>query len=378
MDKQAWRRLDSKAATEPAPERSGRDWLLAVGVGAAGVGLTLTDTGLPAWAQLVPAGLAAAFVPFRRERPLFAVAIVNVVAAIVVTIAVRGTEVADVGSPAGIADIVLFYSLCRWSTPARAAIGFGICVSAELVIMDATTGLAPADWVVVLPWAVLAAFALAMRYRAAAIAGRREQARTDERHALARELHDTVAHHVSAIAVQAQAGQYVVGTDPAAAATALRTIETIANESIEEMRRMVGILRDDRDLIPTVVPNSLRSLAIDHGSPLVRVHGEVALDRLPAGVGAALYRIAQESITNARKHSRNVSHIDVTLNRANDQVRLVVENDGTPTRRNAGSGYGQIGMRERVEAFGGVFSSNAQPVDGWRTETSIPLTRMRQ
>jgi len=87
----------------------------------------------------------------------------------------------------------------------------------------------------VLPWLVVAAFALAMRYRARAIEGRNDQVRLAERNSLARELHDSVAHHVSAIAVQAQAGQFVIDSDPVAAAKALQAIEAIANESIDEM-----------------------------------------------------------------------------------------------------------------------------------------------
>ena len=181
---------------------------------------------------------------------------------------------------------------------------------------------------------------------------------------------------MSAIAVQAQAGQYVVESDPGAAAEALRSIETIANDSIDEMRRMVGILRSDDDLSRTVAPDSLDVLSDREGRPAVHVSGETRLDELPAGVGSALFRIAQESITNARQHSRDVTFVDVAVERDGDIVKMTVDNDGTPTTRNAGSGFGHIGMRERAEALGGAFESSSRPAIGWRTSTSIPVGRV--
>jgi signal transduction histidine kinase len=181
---------------------------------------------------------------------------------------------------------------------------------------------------------------------------------------------------VTAIAVQAQAGQYVVESNPAAAAEALRSIESIANSSIDEMRRMVGILRSEDDQARTVAPDTLDVLAVDTGQPIVHVSGDTRLDALPSGVGAALFRIAQESITNARRHSRGVTFVDIAVERRDDRVRMTIDNDGTPTTRNSGTGYGEVGMRERVEALGGTFDSSARSALGWRTNTSIPLARV--
>ncbi len=369
-------RLDAVAVVEPVPPLRRWDWVLTALLALAAIAFLILDDALPLWARIVPAAIAVGFVPFRRRIPLVAVASVSVVAAAAVALAIQGSTVADVGSPAGLTDVVLFYALCRWSTPLRVALGFVISVASEAAILWATGGLEAQDWVLVLPWFVLAAFALAMRYRARAIEGRYEQVRLAERNSLARELHDTVAHHVSAIAVQAQAGQYVVESDPSAAAEVLRSIEAIANESIDEMRRMVGILRSEEDHARTVAPDSLDVLSTSNGTPTIHVTGDIQLDSLPAGVGAALFRIAQESITNARRHSRDVTFVDVAVERHGDRVEMTVDNDGTPTTRNSGSGYGQVGMRERVEALGGTFESFARPASGWRTNTSIPLARV--
>jgi signal transduction histidine kinase len=369
-------RFDAVAVVEPIPPRRVWDWVLAGLLALAAIGFVVVDDSLPLWAQTVPAAIAVGFVPFRRRIPLTAVATVSIAAAASVAIALRDTESLDVGSPAGLADVVLFYALCRWSTPLRVAAGFVLSVGSETIIQWSAGRLQSEDWILVFPWLVVAGFALAMRYRARLIEGRHEQVRLAERNSLARELHDTVAHHVSAIAVQAQAGQYVVESDPAAAAKALESIAAIANDSIDEMRRMVGILRSDDHDTRNVAPATLDVLAAPDGRPAVHVSGDTRLDELPAGVGAALFRIAQESITNARRHSRDVTFIDVAVERHADRVDMTVDNDGAPTTRHSGSGYGQVGMRERAEALGGSFESSARSSLGWRTRTSVPLARV--
>jgi len=375
-------RLDAVAVVEPVPPRRPRDWVLAAVLALAAAALIVVDSiavneGLPIWAQIVPSTLAVGFVPFRRQIPMIAVVSVSIVAALFVFVALRTADVADIGSAAGFAELVLLYSLCRWATPHHVGVGLIVSISAATGIELSAHDLQAADyWRFALPWIAIFGFALAMRYRARAIDGRHEQVRLAERNSLARDLHDTVAHHVSAIAVQAQAGQYVVESDPGAAADALRAIETIANDSIDEMRRMVGILRSDSDRTGTAAPQTLDVLAVRNGRPTVHVSGDTRLDELPPGVGAALFRVAQESITNARQHSRDITFVEVAVERLADRVQMTVDNDGTPTTRNSGSGYGQIGMRERVEALGGAFESSPRPALGWRTQTSIPLGRV--
>ncbi|MEL6893494.1 MAG: histidine kinase dimerization/phosphoacceptor domain-containing protein, partial [Actinomycetota bacterium] len=218
MPLQIRERLDAAAIIEPIPPRRTWDWVLTGLLASAAVMVVVFDDSLPLWAGILPAVIATAFVPFRRDIPLVAVITTAVVAAAAVALALRGTEVDDVGSPAGLTDIVLFYALCRWSTPIRVVIGFAVSIASEIVIGWASGGVNAGDWPLLLPWLLIVAFALAMRYRARAIEGRYEQVRLEERNTLARELHDTVAHHMSAVAVQAQAGQYVVDADPRAAA----------------------------------------------------------------------------------------------------------------------------------------------------------------
>jgi signal transduction histidine kinase len=372
-------RLDAVAVVEPVPPRRRWDWVLTALLALAALVPITLDVALPLWARIIPAVLAVGFIPFRRHIPLVALTVVSTATAVCLALALRGPEVVDGWlAPAGLAYVVLIYSLCRWATPLHVGIGFIVSVGSEIIIEWASGDPQVYNLILVLPWFFVAGFALAMRYRARAIEGRHDQVRLAERNSLARELHDTVAHHVTAIAVQAQAGQYVVESNPGAAAEVLKSIETIANESIDEMRRMVGILRSEDEHTRTVAPDTLDVLAVREGRPTVHVSGDTRLDVLPAGVGAALFRIAQESITNARRHSRDVTFVDVAVKRHGDRVQMTIDNDGTPTTRNSGSGFGQVGMRERVEALGGVFESSARPALGWRTATSIPLARVDQ
>ena len=369
-------RLENVAVTEPGAPPKRWDWVLAAFFLLIVFGELLRDDALPAWAGLVPGLVAVAFIPFRRVIPLIAVATVVAVEAVCLVIALRDISIEDVESSAGLPSIFLIYALCRWATPRDVLIGFIVSAAGAAVVQWSAEDLTVGDWLFVVPWLIVGGFALAMRYRARLTQNRNTEIRLTERNSLARELHDTVAHHVSAIAVQAQAGQYVAATDPEAAAEALRSIEKIANESIDEMRRMVGILRSDDDQARTVAADSLESLADTSGRPAVHIAGNPQLDDLPAGVGAALFRIAQESITNARRHSRDASFVEVSVTRHDGRVEMVVDNDGQPTTRNSGSGYGQVGMRERVDALGGTFESGPRPAAGWRTATSIPLRRV--
>jgi signal transduction histidine kinase len=136
---------------------------------------------------------------------------------------------------------------------------------------------------------------------------------------------------------------------------------------------MVGILRSDDGDSRSVGTSSLKSLEDLESEPPVVVKTDVDLDSLPSPVASALYRITQESITNARRHNRNVTSIEVQVTSRLDHVELQVSNDGTPTTRSSDSGYGLIGMQERVTALEGTFESGQRPGNGWQTLVTIPL-----
>jgi signal transduction histidine kinase len=203
--------------------------------------------------------------------------------------------------------------------------------------------------------------------------------RSREREELARELHDTVAHHVSAIAVQAQAGRVVAATRPAAAIEALWVIEEEASRALEEMRSMVGSLRrgDHADLRPQQGVRDLCRLERPAEGPAPRVRVTIAgeVDALRPSVDAACFRLAQEAVTNALRHARRASEVQVRVDSGEDLVRLTVVDDGegggasTPS---SASGFGLIGMAERVKLLGGTFDAGPSANGGWTVEATLP------
>ena len=200
-----------------------------------------------------------------------------------------------------------------------------------------------------------------------------DRAKANERAELARDLHDTVAHHVSAIAIQAQAGLATVASNPDAAATALRVIEGEASRTLTEMRSMVRALRDDDalELAPGARVDDLRRLAGDGGTPPVEVRLADDVDGLSALVSAAVYRIVQESVTNARRHARGATRIDVRIDVAGDRVLLSVRDDGAGGAAGA-AGYGITGMTERAALLGGVCAAGPAPGGGWVVTADLP------
>lgn len=209
-----------------------------------------------------------------------------------------------------------------------------------------------------------------------------EKMKLQERELLARELHDTVAHHVSAIAIQAQAGRFLADSESLkGAANALAIIEEEASRALEEMRLMVEVLRDGEtpDMAPQRGVAEIEDLARTLSSASQQiVFSQIGdLSGLGAAVEAAIYRIAQESITNAVRHAQGARHIRVDVLADGEMVELRVEDDG---RAGAGgvnpSGYGLVGMAERATLLGGTFQAGPRPLTegfgGWLVQARIP------
>ncbi|MGW4381760.1 sensor histidine kinase [Kitasatospora sp. NPDC004531] len=221
---------------------------------------------------------------------------------------------------------------------------------------------------------------LLLRWRAERQAWHIERAVRAERGALARDLHDIVAHQVTGIVVQAQALQYVAAHDPALLREALADIEHAGAEAMTAMRRMVGALRDGEHL-PRSADSPAGGLAAlarpgDRHRVEVAVDGPAELDRVPAEIGAAVLRIAQEAVTNADRHARAATRITVRLRTDDGRLRLDVHDDGRgPARAPGGDGYGLIGMAERAKLLGGAFRAGPDPSGaGWRVTATLPGT----
>ncbi len=290
--------------------------------------------------------------------------------------------------------------------------------------------------VVVIAWTI----GYAVRQRRAYATRLQQQAAssavTEERLRMARELHDVVAHSMTVIAVQAGFGEYVIDTQPADARAALGAIQATSREALDEMRRMLGVLRQPppgRARTTSSEPNGSAMAASQHeddatrggrplpAPPLRPAPGLADLDRLvariahagvlvdlrvrgsrrelPAGVDLSAFRIVQEALTNVVKHAA-VPSCRVTIDYLADGLAIEVTDDGpgglvtvSPGPRGEGAsressrvaaasdagsfqgcgGHGIIGMRERVSLYGGQFSAAPLPERGFRVAARLPL-----
>lgn len=272
--------------------------------------------------------------------------------------------------------LVVPYSLYRWGSGRDGAIGAAVLVAAGIIGNLTDPSMSLGDWIggfIVLSIPVEAG--LIVRYRGSARARQIEEAKSREREQLARELHDTVAHHVSAIAVQAQAGQAMAATDPDRALETLAVIEHAASTTLNEMRAIVGSLRtgSDAELAPHQGLTDLPRLANEiPGDLVINVDTDAVPDQLTPAVDAAMYRIAQESITNSLRHARRATRVDVFVGVDADTVRLTVTDDGHGGDAARGQGYGLLGMAERAHLLGGRFEAGPVAPRGWQVTAELP------
>lgn len=359
------------------PARVWRDWWVV----AALLVVALAEQALRAEMVWRPVAVAevvilAVALMWRRTHPLAMVALGfgTVIAVDVVSIAAEaGAQV----SPDSMAFLLLLpYALFRWDSGRNALMGLGIAVVAAFVglIRDASSLADSAIGLVILMLpAVLGA---TVRLWTASREREIDQVRLLEREQLARELHDTVAHHVSAMVIRAQAGRVVAAADPDAAVEALEIIEAEGSRTLLEMRSMVGALRegDEASLAPQAGIADLERLAHSTtGEPAVTVHVSTdALDASPA-VGAAVYRIAQESLTNAMRHARNVHTVVIDVTADGDSIRVHVSDDGQAVPSvGSGGGFGIVGMTERATLLGGSLNAGPAVDGGWIVDAVLP------
>ena len=347
----------------PTPPRTWRDYVLAAVFGALGLIEGATRPDLPGgWVAVLLVFLLAPTLLFRRSHPLLMVA---------VSFAVTGVAPLFTGGVPPEATSLVFlvllpYSLVRWGSGREIVLGV-VVMAAKIALSIGLDQLSPADGLAgaAVTFAV-AALGSALRYRAGARARQFDQIRLLERERLARDLHDTIAHHVSAMAIRAQVGL----ADPAAATDALRLIEDEAKQALTEMRAMVRVLRSDDEPAPRLADLS----RLTDGRPPVDLGVSGDLDAVAPAVGAAVFRLAQEAITNARRHARHATHISVRVSADDQDVHLRVSDDGEPAAPARPGGFGLAGMRERAGLLGGVLSAGPDPVRGWTVTATLPRT----
>jgi len=199
----------------------------------------------------------------------------------------------------------------------------------------------------------------------------------DERTRIARELHDVVAHSVSLMVIQTAAARRQLLSDPAAVDASLATVEDTGRTAMQEMRRILGVLRDSGDGVQMAPqPGLARIDALSAPDLPLQVHAEGDLQHLPAGVELSAYRIVQEALTNVRRHAGPVQHVDVSLVRTGRELTVEVCDDGrgaAAVHDAVNPGFGLIGMRERVAAYDGLLAVGPRPGGGWRVRATFPV-----
>ena len=253
----------------------------------------------------------------------------------------------------------------------------------------------PSDAIVQVPLfaAIWAGGRLALRYRlqASRLAeltealerGRAEHARLailEERSRIARELHDVVAHALSTMIVQAGAERLSLGARAeGSTAEALAGIEQTGREALGDMRRLLGMLRADDQSVALAPRPSLEHLsALSESMRRAGLHVDVAVEgdavRLPPGVDMSAYRIVQEALTNALRHSSaGRAQVRIRYRRADIEIEVIDEGPAVGTTGANGAGYGLTGMRERVALYGGELQAGAAGAGGWALRARLPL-----
>ncbi len=333
-----------------------------------------------AWALAVTAPLA-----WHRRHP---VAVVLITGAAVVGYA-AGHWVAFPGYTA----FALVFLVSLHSARGRGVLALGVMATALAVAigLQSTPTVTASTWVTVALALVIAWLAgdnlrarqerlQAAQARAQQLEAEREErarrAVTEERLRIARELHDVVAHSMSVIAVQAGVAHHVIDSRPELARQALATVETNSRSALVEMRRLLGVLRQEDEPSAALAPSpglaEVPRLVAQFAEAGLRVDVRTtgAADGLPDGVDLSAYRIVQEGLTNVLRHGGPAA--TVTIDHEPGLVRVAVGDDGPAREPRGEPGHGLIGMRERVAVFGGTLTAGPRPGGGFDLAATLP------
>ncbi|SCF00956.1 Signal transduction histidine kinase [Micromonospora tulbaghiae] len=276
-----------------------------------------------------------------------------------------------------------FYTVGASTATRRSLLGAAGCLALVSVALALTAGdlwsrtgavvyaavmIAPA-WVI--GWLVRERRALAARQGEHVV----RQAVAEERLRVARELHDVVAHTLSLIVVKAAVANHVAETDPREAGAALRVIEETGRNALTDVRRVLGILREDTPYAPVPgldeLPVLARQAAIGGVDVRLDVRREEPAGAVPESVGLTVYRIVQEAVTNVVKHAAPAA-CRATVTVTPREVRVEVTDAGRRPVLSGGEGHGLIGMRERVTSHGGEFHAGPRSGGGYAVTARVP------
>ncbi|MFE9955437.1 sensor histidine kinase [Micromonospora sp. NPDC005299] len=340
---------------------------------------------------------------FRRIHPSAVAAGVAVLALLQVVVG-WGPLAYDIGV------LIALYSVVKYADRLRDGVLAGIVAAIGVLLAAAQMpGPAPwwagalyyglvtgAVWLVGLNVRTRRLYVVSLEERATTLEREREaEARAavaEERTRIARELHDVVAHSMAVMIVQADGIRFTIDRDPATAREAAKVVADTGRQALEEMRRLVGVLREPSRPEPAEPGGALDAEPAHRRPALVelpdlldrfRVAGLRITDTatgtavaLPPGLELTVYRVVQESLTNALKHAGVGAAVELRLDWSADSVvvRAVDDGRGRPVVRPAPSGgHGLVGMRERVGVYDGSLAAGPTLGGGWRVEARLPL-----
>lgn len=386
------------AYLRPVPERSPVVQLAAVPRRPPRVDVAIAAA-LFAWAALeavfatgpgstgVRLALAAAFtVPlaWRRRWPL------PVLLVVVLTLGARSAwgDVPEEGATPMPELLLAAFSVALYARPAAAAIaGLPIVLAAIIatVVLDGFADSPGAVDVAIISFICAGAWTggWLVRLRAAQLQAAEElgpelarEAVVQERARLARELHDVVAHSVSIISVQTGAAQELLRRDPDRAEEHLEKVRRAAHDALDELRRLVGVLREDEPVYDPQPGLARLDELVDEARAAgqdVTVDADGEVRAVPPGLDLAAYRVVQEGLTNARRHAHGApAHVAVRYGDRALEVEVVNGPDGAPNG-DRGAGHGLIGMRERVRLYGGTLQTAPTEDGGFAIRATLPL-----
>ncbi len=296
---------------------------------------------------------------------------------------------------------VLFYCAVRYGGEDRRTVWRAVITALAVTVMVAIVGvLVPTeDLPIIAVFGIFMSFAVfavlgevmfqrarnvtQLEQRAAALEADMESkaalAAVEERSRIAREMHDVVAHGLSAVVVQSQAAQNLVETDPDRASEVLETIERIGRDSVNEMRRLLGVLRHDEEVAlqpqPTLreLPGLLDQASVAGVDLTLEISGEQRL--LSPGVELTGYRIVQEALTNVLRHAGRPVNALASVHYDEHAVTISITDDGLGAAPlpSVGAGHGISGMRERIAIYDGELIAGALADGGYRVEARLPV-----
>jgi signal transduction histidine kinase len=333
---------------------------------------------------------------FRRRHPMLAMAVISLAA---LSQVIFYEPVSD-PLPYDLAVLIGMYSVVKYARRITGGYLAALVVGIGIVIEVARHGDAN-NWYLLALWYLgvcggVWLMAYTVRQRRIYVAGLEERAATlererehlariavaDERAAIARELHDVVAHSLAVMIVQADGGRYAFDKDPDRSRQALETVADTGRGALEDMRRLVGVLRgageDDAGTERRPITLAELDTLVDGArSAGLKVDVDTAVaDGLPPAIQLAVFRIAQEGLTNVLRHAGPSACVSVQLKQEADLLTLCVRDDGgqrhnVPVQR--GPGHGLTGMRERVAVHGGKLTAGPMLDGGWSVRAEIPV-----